>query len=472
MSSMSGDFFRDVFGFSEGEYVETRRLLEFHARFKQDDDLATFGAPAEHCEFVDLPSPTKTSSTTEPSDRTTTTTAAGSAVVDAGVFSTPSVQELRDQAVKDFSTFRTQHPDVLESLQKEYHPSREGHAIRIVNVKGEARGLHHDAANLNATIQAASQFNYLEFPGPGVTPERGISGYIFDRTQGPACAIACAAGTAYRNYLVRMPGRVLRGQTHDAQLNGMADVEQRLRDAVEADPSFAPLPSTVPSVAVDHSGDVASTVGQQSSGSSFFKVRNGYVESTMVDLKRLNALIAAKPSLVAELESRLRIGVQADTAVTDPQAGKTYVRDAATGKWTWASPPPSASGASSSVFRVTQTYNSALSVGYSRVQGGDIWGPMARLVLRATYEATLLAGAINTMRHAKARPPGTLIGRLPPVLLTKVGGGVFGNDAFWIRDAIREGADRVGRLCPGLPLDVRIVHYGGVEDGYEEAFPE
>jgi hypothetical protein len=54
-------------------------------------------------------------------------------------------------------------------------------------------------------VQAASQFNFLEFPSPGCLPEEGISNYANDHTQGPACAVACAAGTAYRNYLVPLP---------------------------------------------------------------------------------------------------------------------------------------------------------------------------------------------------------------------------------------------------------------------------
>ena len=44
-------------------------------------------------------------------------------------------------------------------------------------------------------IQAASQFNVLEMVGPLVTPDQGITGYFRDRTQGPACALSCPAGT-------------------------------------------------------------------------------------------------------------------------------------------------------------------------------------------------------------------------------------------------------------------------------------
>ncbi len=52
-------------------------------------------------------------------------------------------------------------------------------------------------------FQVASQFNLLEMISPNVTPDDGIGIYENDPTQGPACAIACGAGTIYRNYLVR-----------------------------------------------------------------------------------------------------------------------------------------------------------------------------------------------------------------------------------------------------------------------------
>jgi len=99
------------------------------------------------------------------------------------------------------------------------------------------------------TFQAASQFNCLEMVGPGVSPQQGISGYINDPTQasilkkkvlntvsfhsrytraltfenlcqGPKCALACPAGTVYRNYLW---GKDAAGQGH-VQIDCLADV--------------------------------------------------------------------------------------------------------------------------------------------------------------------------------------------------------------------------------------------------------
>lgn len=44
------------------------------------------------------------------------------------------------------------------------------------------------------------QFNLLEMTGPEVTPEHGISEYVHDKTQGPACALPAGAATVYRNH--------------------------------------------------------------------------------------------------------------------------------------------------------------------------------------------------------------------------------------------------------------------------------
>ena len=54
-----------------------------------------------------------------------------------------------------------------------------------------------------ATFLAASNFNCLELPSGGDTPKSGVTGYIFDRTQGPYCALASGPATVYRNYFVK-----------------------------------------------------------------------------------------------------------------------------------------------------------------------------------------------------------------------------------------------------------------------------
>ena len=94
--------------------------------------------------------------------------------------------------------------------------------LTLRQVVGEAGSLHVDPDNAGALFQAASQFNLLEMVSPDVTPEAGITGYEHDRTQGPACAIACGAGTIWRNYFVDVNGRV--GQTADNQIDCLADL--------------------------------------------------------------------------------------------------------------------------------------------------------------------------------------------------------------------------------------------------------
>ena len=73
-------------------------------------------------------------------------------------------------------------------------------------VVANVQTLHQDPNNRNAIFQVASQCNLLEMVGPSVTPESGVTGYYYDKTQGPACAISCGAGTVYRNYFVPLTG--------------------------------------------------------------------------------------------------------------------------------------------------------------------------------------------------------------------------------------------------------------------------
>ena len=96
--------------------------------------------------------------------------------------------------------------------------------------------------------------------------------------------------------------------------------------------------------------------------------------------------------------------------------------------------------------RVTQAFCSALPIGYhhgARYTRAN-WEPLARLVLDALYEATLLAAVVN----AKA-------GGSPTVLLTFVGGGVFANEQAWIRGAI----ERALQAVAAHGLDIAIVYF-------------
>ena len=70
--------------------------------------------------------------------------------------------------------------------------------ISVGQVEGNVAKLHADPALAGSVFQVASQFNVLEMVSPDVGPDAGITGYVHDRTQGPACAMSCPAATVFR----------------------------------------------------------------------------------------------------------------------------------------------------------------------------------------------------------------------------------------------------------------------------------
>lgn len=118
-----------------------------------------------------------------------------------GRLTTPSLEELRGEAA----------PMI---------PADDRQSLSVVEVVANVQDLLIDGTNTNAVFMVASQFNLLEMPYPEVSPEDGISSYEHDLTQGPACAIACGAGTIYRNYYA-MGGSA---QTKMAQLDMLAEL--------------------------------------------------------------------------------------------------------------------------------------------------------------------------------------------------------------------------------------------------------
>merc|ERR1712048_312980 len=102
--------------------------------------------------------------------------------------------------------------------------------LTVSNTIGDAAALHAAPENHSATFQVASQFNCLEFVGPQVVPEDGVTGYRNDRTQGPACSIACGPATVFRNYFAPVASAeasstpIQEGQTRDRMINNLADM--------------------------------------------------------------------------------------------------------------------------------------------------------------------------------------------------------------------------------------------------------
>jgi len=168
---------------------------------------------------------------------------------------------------------------------------------------------------------------------------------------------------------------------------------------------------------VDVSNDLAGAIGRQRD--SFCKMRNGYALPTAGGLAlAARHLRGLKECGLDELRSRLRIGIHTGAEVTDGRAGSGQ--------------------------RVSQAFCSALPVAYSDLRAGD-WEPLAGLVLEAAYEATLLAAVLNGSR-----------GGSQVVLLTRLGGGAFGNEASWIDRAMVRALHSV----QPYELDVRLVSHG------------
>ena len=249
---------------------------------------------------------------------------------------------------------------------------------------GEARSLHSDPEFEGALFQVASQFNVLEMTSQHVTPEDGVTRYAWDPTQGPACAVAAGAATIYRNYFALVGDQI--GQTADRQIDGLAGVGEALSGLTGLDVS------------------------------RLWTMSNGYALCTREGLAAIGSLLSDAPEEARDsLRGKLAIGLHRDVQVTDVEGDRRRL--------------------------VSQAFCSALPLGYSPLSRRD-WEPFARLVLEATYEATMLAAA----EQAAA-------GGSHTVVLTRVGGGVFNNDPEWINAAI----ERALGVVEYAGLDVRLL---------------
>jgi hypothetical protein len=268
-----------------------------------------------------------------------------------------------------------------------------GGRSRVRCVTGDARAMHAEPDLEGALFQVASQFNLLEMTGPSVTPEHGVTCYAGDATQGPACAMAAGAATIYRNYFAPVDGGS--GQTRERQIDAL----KPLGDAL------------------------ASRLGRPMS--DLWTMSNGYALCTAGGLDAITGLLAAcTDDERDELRGRLAIGVHRDVEVTDVDESPRRL--------------------------VSQAFCSALPVAYG---GGprSSWEALARLVLEASYEATMLSAVEQSVA-----------GGSNVVLLTRVGGGVFGNADAWIDDAIVRALDIVEHAA----LDVRLVSFGSVHPSF------
>eukprot|EP00672_Neobodo_designis_P022696 CAMPEP_0174831582 /NCGR_PEP_ID=MMETSP1114-20130205/3176_1 /TAXON_ID=312471 /ORGANISM="Neobodo designis, Strain CCAP 1951/1" /LENGTH=388 /DNA_ID=CAMNT_0016065409 /DNA_START=122 /DNA_END=1288 /DNA_ORIENTATION=+ len=382
-----------AFGHHEGSYQETQMRMREAAEFSFAEpeadfiSIPTLPVPAERCVFR----------------------RADQGVVDAGIFYEPALGELRAEVAA-----LLERPDVKAALASFGSQPEVELRPKWSHVAGDALTLHQMSDARGAVFQAASQFNYLEFASPEATPEQGITCYAYDHTQGPACAMACPAGAAYRNYLIQpSPGWELphgqRGQHTLHQRNSLEGVGEEL---LLAAPQLEQLP---------------------------WRVTHGYTFADDVDRLKAARDILSDPAVRERLMARLRVGVQQDTDVLHCD------------------------------HKVTQVFSSAVSVAYSGLPA-SAWEPLATLVLDATYEATLLVGVKNTLRHLVRHPAGAAVAALPAVNLTQVGAGVFGNRLTWIAQAMGKAHGNVAAL--GVPLNVVVVHFRRVDPWMEKRTAE
>jgi hypothetical protein len=151
---------------------------------------------------------------------------------------------------------------------------------------------------------------------------------------------------------------------------------------------------------------------------SLWAMQNGYALCTRDGLKRIDTLLRdLSPEEINTLAGKLRIGLHWDVEVTDEHSPRGQT--------------------------VTQAFCSALPVAYSSIEP-RLWKRFACLVLQAAYESTLLAAVLNSQR-----------GRSNIALLTRLGGGAFGNDDSWIDQSLVCAQNKVEQYA----IDVRRVTY-------------
>lgn len=182
---------------------------------------------------------------------------------------------------------RFEMPSLAELRARVTTPAPGDPDAAVREIVGDISAVHADPVAAGATFQVASQFNMLEMVGPDVTPGHGIDRYEFDHTQGPACAIACGAGTLYRNYFVPLGDHL--GQSEDDQLDGLTGVADALDVHIPMHNGYA-LPDPA-------------TLGQAT-----------------------DALAALDDAARDTVRGALRVGVQHDTEVTLARAGHTVTQ--------------------------------------------------------------------------------------------------------------------------------------------------
>lgn len=234
----------------------------------------------------------------------------------------------------------------LEELRNKLNIEKYSSQIKVSEVVENIQTFHKDVSNNHSIIQVASQFNLLEMVSPNRTPEEGVGIYEYDATQGPACAIACGAGTIYRNYFANVDGQI--GQTSTKQIDCLNEIGIEL----------------------------------ENDKYNHWIMKNGYVLATRDGLIIINKQIRNKSEKEYEyLKGKLRIGVQWDSEVTISENGNL----------------------------ITQVYCAALPISYSDIEE-ELWSDFAKIILEAAYEATFYVALRNYERTGNNKVFLTLLG--------------------------------------------------------------
>lgn len=162
---------------------------------------------------------------------------------------------------------------------------------------------------------------------------------------------------------------------------------------------------------------------------NLWKMKNGYALLSQNGLLTINKKIAQFNNNERErLKGKLKVGIQWQTDVTIFEVKQ----------------------------KVSQIYCSALPVGYSQIES-FYWEYFARIILEALYEATLYAGMLNMQKNNSDL-----------VYLTLVGGGVFGNEEYWILESMQKAIEKF----KNVPLNIKIVSYGRSNLNLKKYFEE
>ena len=308
----------------------------------------------------------------------------------------------RRDSVWNAGTFELVSLDDLRVRARALTRNLQGHNTVMLRTQDPAI-LHGDPDYAGAIFQATAEHNCLQLrPAHGLdgpaTPETGVASYVWDKSQGASCAIACAPGAVVRAYFALDGGKP---QTNEDQIN-----------------TLEPLIAFLTRQASDPTRPLV-------------RVSNGYVDLSDSNSAELGGIVNGLSEKDRETaKGLLRVGWQKNTAVT------------CTKKRVWSDEP----WYKGPGHLVHQVYASPLYVLHSERE----WEPLARLVLEAAYEATMLVAVLVGAEKARAEK-----GTRQKVVLTALGREA-GGDIEWVADATVSALAKFERA----DLDV-VINKGG-----------